>query len=90
VSAWCPRCSRRLESVLVNLNGRCPVHGIVAAEWEPARVVVNHETDELDVVGVFLRGEEDAVIYRRDDGSEGLAPFDVVDVVRAEDIGGEW
>lgn len=82
---WCPRCSRRLVDVLVNLNGRCPVHGVVAAEWEPDRVVVAG-----DVLGVFLRGDEHTVVYRRDDGTTGEAPANDVDVVDAGELGGEW
>lgn len=87
---WCPACGRRLSTLMVDLMGTCPVHGRVAASFSPTLVVVNAEADELDVVGVFLRYEEDVVLYRRDDGTGGQASADVVDVVDAEEIGGEW
>lgn len=47
-------------------------------------LVVSLEHDGRPVVGEYLRTEEDAVIYRRPDGSEGMAPADCVEVRPAD------
>lgn len=79
VRGWCPTCSEPLHDVMVNLRGTCSTHGIVSAEFEPAPVVVDTEGDS-GVIGVFVRTEEDAIFYRRPDGSVTWAPADCVEI----------
>ena len=92
MSAWCPRCGRKLAYMRVDLHGSCSEHGVVAADFDAPLVVVNQETDEveLDVLGKLVRVEEDVVVYRRDDDSEGAAPESSVTVESAAALGGEW
>ena len=87
---WCPKCGRRLSNVTVGGKGSCPRHGMVWGEPYAPKLVINEEARELEIMGIYMHMDEEAVVYRDEDGKIRSAPDDCVSVIRANEWEGEW